>query len=665
MKKMALTVLATAGILSSAQAFTYTAVASGNFSSYATWGITPPTGIITADQVIIPAGITVTLDNNVTFSGLSELSVNGTLTSSTNATAIIMTAGSLTGSGSIIVDSMATSLVSGITYTGTLAVDHLTTFGTTFGSNASVTVNNTLDVMAGLLNIMDGSVTLANNSTIIIDGGTIAVGGTGSIGLSNNYNVVYEGSSVVSGLELSGTGLQDLTLNLTSGTVTLTSDVTLDGTLSLTSGNLVLNNNDLTFGTNADIAATGTGSINSSAGSDITINATGGLTGDLMFGTGNSNVNNLTINLGTSSANVDLGSDVTVNGTLTLTTGTLTLNNNDLSFAANGNFAATGTGTIVSTTGSDISITSNNNFTGGIRFSTTGNTVNNLTINLGSNSSYASLSSDLKVNGALTLTAGKLNVGTYNLIINAAGSVSGGSANSYVITSNGGRLTMNLAANGSHTYHVGTMVHYAPAMIAANTGSVTSDLSVMADDSVYAAGTTGYNLANYNSIVNNTWFVTSTVSTGLDLNMQLMWSAAMEMNGFDRTQAYISHYTSGNWDVAATASATTSGSLYVINRNNITSLSPFTVADANSALAVNEVAAVSDVSVYPNPATDVVNFTSTKTVTNIAIYDVTGRKVTSMIPNGNSFSVSDLTPGYYSVQLIGKDFATVQSFIKK
>ncbi|HYD23115.1 MAG TPA: T9SS type A sorting domain-containing protein [Flavipsychrobacter sp.] len=667
LKTIALSLCSMLIMLSSARALTFTAVASGNFSNSLTWGGTVPPSLVAADIIIIPNGITVNLDQNVSFIGTATLTVNGTLTSGTYTSALIMTAGQLAGTGSIIVDSMSTALVSGITYTGSITADALTTLATNFSSAATITVNNSLNVMAGLLNITDGSLTMGNNSTIVIDGGTISVGGTGTIGLSGNYNVVYEGTSASAGVELSGTGLQDVTLNLSSGALTLTSDVSLDGTLTLTSGNLILNNNDLTFEANSDISAMGTGTINSSAGSNITINSTGGFSGDLTFGTGNNTVNNLSITLGSSSANVDLGSDININGTLTLGMGTLTLNNNDLSFAVNGNVAVTGTGAIVSTSGSNISITSNNSFTGALNFSSTGNTVGTLTINMGNNTSSVNLGSDLNVSGTLNLTSGDLNVWDNNLMINAGATVNGGSDNSYVITVGGGQLTMNLAANASQTFHVGTAMNYSPAMISANTGSVTSDISVSLSDTVYSSGTMGSDLTIDRSLVNATWFITSSASTGLDLDLQLMWNQSMEVNGFDRTQAYISHYMGGNWDVMATSSATTSGNLYVLNRNNVTSLSPFVVADANSALSVNNTLANAEAqtTVYPNPAADVVNFTAPGKVTGVTVYDVSGRKVKSVPANGNSFSVSELTPGYYNVQLTGKDFSAVQHFIKK
>jgi hypothetical protein len=667
LRKTFMSTFAMLAMLTSAQATNYTAVASGNFSSNTTWsGGMAPTVILAGDNISIPNGYTVTLDNNVNFNVAATLNVDGTLESGTNSTALIMTAGNITGAGNIDVDSMSLALVSGVTFTGDIVTDHMSSWVTTFNSAADVTVNASLWVMAGLLNIMDGSFTMGNNSTIVIDGGSISVGGTGNIGLTGNYNVVYEGNSSNTGIELTGSGLEDVTIDLSSGAVTLTSDVMLDGTLDLENGNLILNGNDLTIGTNGNIDANGNGTINSDGNSSITINTMGSLNGDLMFGTGNNTVNNLTINLGSSSSNVDLGSDVIINGTLTLSQGTLTLNSNDLTFAVNGNFAASGSGTIVSTSNSDITITSNGNFSGGIRFSNTGNTVGDLTINLGNNSSYASLGSDLHVDGTLTLTSGMLHTWNNDLMLNTGATVSGGSENSYVITGNGGHLTINLAANGSSMFHVGTEDDYTPAMISANTGSVASDISVMVNDSVWSQGTTGYDLSADRSIVNNTWFITSSATTGLDLDLQLMWNAGLEVNNFNRNSSYISHYTNGNWDVAATTTATAQGNLFVMNRDNITSLSPFVVADNNAALKVNNVAAANtEATIYPNPATDVVNFTTTGKVKNVTVFDLSGRQVISAPVNGNSFSVSELAPGYYNLKLVGDDFTATQHFVKQ
>ena len=77
----------------------------------------------------------------------------------------------------------------------------------------------------------------------------------------------------------------------------------------------------------------------------------------------------------------------------------------------------------------------------------------------------------------------------------------------------------------------------------------------------------------------------------------------------------------------ATTSATAQGSLYAMNRSNVTSLSPFIVADNNASLSAGAVLAQNNkVSIYPNPAADVLNV-SADNADHLSIFDAMGRKV--------------------------------------
>src|ERR1043165_4588366 len=60
-------------IVNQANARTYLAVSSGNFSSGTTWDGIVPTDLVAGDEVIIPAGITVTMDQDVNMNGLLNL----------------------------------------------------------------------------------------------------------------------------------------------------------------------------------------------------------------------------------------------------------------------------------------------------------------------------------------------------------------------------------------------------------------------------------------------------------------------------------------------------------------------------------------------------------------------------------------------------------------
>lgn len=66
-------------------------------------------------------------------------------------------------------------------------------------------------------------------------------------------------------------------------------------------------------------------------------------------------------------------------------------------------------------------------------------------------------------------------------------------------------------------------------------------------------------------------------------------------------------------------------------------------------LAVNESSAKSNLKVFPNPAVDVVNLTSSKEVKSVTIYDLTGKKVKSTTDT-KQINVSNLAKGTYILQ---------------
>ena len=95
--------------------------------------------------------------------------------------------------------------------------------------------------------------------------------------------------------------------------------------------------------------------------------------------------------------------------------------------------------------------------------------------------------------------------------------------------------------------------------------------------------------------------------------MTAMWSAAMELNSFNRNHAYISHYTSGAWDTQTASAAGISGSVYTMSRTGITSFSPFMVADsaANMTTGVSSIlAAETTILLYPNSVTNTLHISA-------------------------------------------------------
>lgn len=70
----------------------------------------------------------------------------------------------------------------------------------------------------------------------------------------------------------------------------------------------------------------------------------------------------------------------------------------------------------------------------------------------------------------------------------------------------------------------------------------------------------------------------------------------------------------------------------------------------NLSLGTSDNAVKSNLKVYPNPATDVVNISSTKKIENITVIDMTGKKVQSF-KAGNQINVSSLAKGTYILQV--------------
>jgi len=565
-------------------AATYTAILSGSFSNTATWsgGIVPPLQLQLGDDVIIPSGITISLDQNLEIASSSSLDVDGALTGGTGY-ALILTSGTLSGTGSIDVDSFAAAFTSGFSFTGSLTTNALHSTNANINSAATIVVDNTLYLAGGTMTMAAGSLALSNNATIVVDGGVITLSG-GSANLANTYHVMYKGATSTAGIELSGSGLTNITINTNSGQeVKLSNDLTINGDLTLTMGALNLNNNNLTFSANGDLAASGSGTITSSSGSDITILASGGLSGTLRFTAG-------------------------------------------------------------------------------------GNTVNNFTLNLGSGTATVMVNGDLMVSGNLDLQQGRLNVGANKLELDANATVSGGSANSFVITGTGGTLSLNLNTGATKTFHIGTNNDYAPIMIKSNSGSVNTRMNIGVNADVKANGTTGTSAGATQPLVNATWFVASSATAGVDVDMTVMWSTNMEVNSFDRTKAYISHYMNGSWDAYASAAATMSGSMYSMTRAGVQSFSPFAVFDENTTLSVDEIAANIAVSVYPNPATDVINIsvTGNNNDMNAEIYNVSGQVVyKAAVQNHSSINISNLPDGMYYIKLNGETANGTQKFIKQ
>jgi len=568
---------------------TFKSVASGDWSSTATWGGTAPSFSNTGDDIVIASGTTVTMDNNVTLNGLlSTLEVEGTLTGS-SSTYLTVTTGTLSGAGNIATGWVTFGTATVLSFTGSVSADYYSNSATlTLKSNANLVVNKAMTLMAGILSIeSQGSLSLNSNASFVMSGGTIVTNG-GKLTLSSSYNVTYT-SSTMAGAELTGKGLNNVTVDVSSG-------------------------------------------------SSVTLN------------------NNL---------NVD---------TLTLTSGTLVLNGNNLTI--NGNFQSSAGASLSSTSSSDIVIKSSSAPTGYIAFASNGNSVNNLTVNItdGGTVKFDTANASITVAGKLTMTNGNINIGNNTLTISSTGSISGASGSSYIITGTSGYLAMSLTAGAStgSSYPIGTSTNYFPAVALLNSGSANGMIMVNVKNNVYSHGSAGTMLSTTQPMVNATWDFASNISSSMNMNMTLMWQSSAEVNAFDRTKAYISHYTNSQWDLAATASATAeAGGTYGISRNNITSFSPFAVFDQETA-SIDQTTSIGNdnFNLYPDPAFDNIYVTGKSMQTGSTNYaeiiSMNGKVVGSFILNANSpaINISYLPAGCYYIKLTNQSSNSIQKFIK-
>ena len=745
-----ISVLLLAAMLYAVTAFplTFTAVSSGNWSSSATWsgGIVPTTTILT-DQIVIPSGIIVTMDNDVSVSGaLSSISVQGTLSSASSTSLTVGSLATVSGTGTLNIGNLMLNTGGVLTFAGTLTAQTITNAAASLQLAANTTVAETITLSSGAFSIISGgALAIGSNGTIVISGGLISLSG-GSVNLTGTYNVSYTSSSSIAGLELSGSGLNNISVNVGTGnTVTLSSDLTSSGVLSLSSGSLVLNGHNLTI----NGSVTGLGSLSGSGSSNLTINTSGGLSSALSFAAGGQSLNNFTINVGSGNS-IPLGSMLTVDGTLSLTNGsqlslggsTLTLNGDisgtgslittsssgivvsssggltsNLNFASGsgatvgnltvntgaggsvtwgnsltvsgtlslqtgslvlsgnnltigGAISGGGSGTISSTSASNITINSSSSLAGALSFTTGSNTVNNLTVNVGGTGGSVSIGSDLNVSGTLGFTQGSLNIGGNGLFIGGSGSVTGAGSTSYVITGTNGHLNLQLTAGAGSatTFNVGTSTNYAPVALQLNSGSASGGVNVGVASGVYAQGTTGTDLSLSQQVVNTTYFVEPDNVSNTNLNLQAMWSAAMAVNGFDNTSAYISHYTGGSWDASTPGTATLNGSLYSVTRANISSFSPFAVFDQNTQTGVEPIIADNTLQIYPNPAVSQLTIETYggSGKSTIEISEINGQIVGHYEVTGptNSIGISDLNAGTYFIKVSNSEATTVKKFNK-
>ncbi|MCU7613255.1 T9SS type A sorting domain-containing protein [Chryseobacterium sp. GMJ5] len=574
----------------------YVSVVSGNWNSTATWnkGAVPSC----TDLVQIASGTTVTVNSANNISKNLTINAGGTL---------------VNASGDL-------------------------TVGCTLNNNF-LTNNGTLTVSGGVLNI-NGNLMNNSGSTFNQSGGSINVDGSDG----TTANSVATGTPLV---RVTATAASNI--NLTGGVLTIvdphagtsTSDYALS--VSVPSGGAVASTtHTVKFGDGISTTAGGNtsgfgvylfpGSGYYSLG-NVTVDAA---TGTNRFVSTTSSIGilgNLVINQGEYrlASTTYLAGNITNNGTLSSTS---TLN---LATWTNASASAATTPQTISGTGLF------RNSTTSSTASLTSFTVNN------TSSGGVTLSVPLSVSGTLTLTAGKVNTTSTNLLTlgtaASAGTLSGGSATAYIV----GPFARTIASGNANTnyvvYPVGKAA-YAPISLAPATTAVTNMTAEAFDTN---SGTGSSTIQNLSARRWEAPLVSGTFST---INVRLGDNAITNINFpviaptasgvYDSLFGTTGTYTAGtpNTTQSTTALATASYTGYLA------------YAEIAAVLGTSEgVSNVKGIKAYPNPFADVLNISDVKNVKSVSVVDIVGRLVKTIEKPSSALQLGELKSGLYIVIL--------------
>ena len=240
--------------------------------------------------------------------------------------------------------------------------------------------------------------------------------------------------------------------------------------------------------------------------------------------------------------------NMTVNGSLTMTSGTLTLGSGKtLSYGASAGLIYNGSA--AQTTGIELP-----------------SSINSLTIN---NATGVTLNASLTVTSTLTLTSGKLTLGSYNLTL--GGSIAGTFSSSNMIVASGtGELRKIFSAvPTSYTFPVGTGSIYSPVSLTLKSGSVSSayiGVKVAAQKSANNTSTTNY--------ITRTWTLTSNGISNPVYSDTLQYAAG-DVTGTEAS-LYGGLYSSSVWKNLGAVDAVNH---YIVG-NDLTAFGDFTAGES-------------------------------------------------------------------------------------
>lgn len=490
---------------------------------------TPSGGLVVLGNVINNG--TLSLGGDVTTSGNWTVGASATQTNNNRAVFFNGASGTQTitrtGGGNIFFDYLVVNKAAGSVQLSASPATSIT-INTTSGEVLQL-------INAGAFDLNGQSLTLNNaNGNILVNASGRSITST-IAGAVININ----GIKFVTGAGTLNLG-SNITMILAAGMDFGPSRTTLNGTLQINGGGFVstnapiyssvstlLYNNVTGYGVgnewNGNAATAGVGTpqnvtlTNSSVNMPANVART--LAGNLLIGAGS------TMNLGTSP-----GGDLTVRGNFS-NSGTFNANTRLVVF--NGTVAQTLTGAT---------------------------TFDFLRLN---NSAGLTLNNAIVVNTNLDLTSGRITLGSNNLSLGSAASISNASATNYIVTNGTGRLVKASVGSIAFTFPIGlNATNYTPVAITNTTG--TSDLSVNVGSTITNA------VFDATRIVNLQWSINSSAATTATVTPT--WVAANQAVSFTNTGVgelgiYTTAYTTS--PVTLSTTTTTAAGLAFQNGSNL------------------------------------------------------------------------------------------------
>ena len=338
------------------------------------------------------------------------------------------------------------------------------------GANTTLNVNGTLLMStanssianSGTLNIASTGTLQVNNGSIT---GTMPTYATGSTLIYNNATANSEA------LWPSTSGPTNV--SILQGSVTTTTDKTINGNFTIGSSSApaltISAGTKLIFANGASIIHTGTGTVTNSgngfqyglssgASSDrvniVVSNTSGSVSIKIPEGSGFSSgvsgagLGSLTVN--GNGGTCTINTSTTLNNGVVIGTGAnLNLGGYNL-FINGGNWSNSGTFTVA---------------TGNVQFNNIGQTISNASgtesfykLTYSKSAGTLTANCNISVANVLTLTNGKIVLGSNDLTIGASGSISGASSSNYIVTNGTGKLNQTVGAGTTVLFPVGASI---------------------------------------------------------------------------------------------------------------------------------------------------------------------------------------------------------------